>query len=145
MTRFKIFSALTLTCFAILGCGGGGSTVTGEVSFNGKPLEKGYVTFNPTDGKSAPVGAEVVGGRYTAKNVAVGKNKVVVVSTAVSGPAPETMDAAIAEAKKAKGGPTADAPTDKSEGNNQEHDIPAGSHTLDLKLRASVSSDGKVR
>ena len=61
MTRSKLFYSLAFLCLVVLGCGGGsGSTVTGDVTFNGKPLEKGYVTFTPADSKSAPVGAEVV-------------------------------------------------------------------------------------
>ena len=145
MLRAKILSALAFMFLAALGCGGSGTSVSGEVTFNGKPIEKGYVTFNPVDGKSTPVGAEIVNGKFTAKNVSVGKNKVLVASTAAPESVPETMDAAIAEAKKAKKGPTADTLTDKSEGNNQEHDIPSGSHTLNLTLKTSISSDGKVR
>jgi hypothetical protein len=145
MTRSQLSAALSFTLLAAFGCGGGdGSTVSGEVTFNGKPLDKGYVTFNPSDGKGKPVGAEIVGGKYTARNVAPGKNKVLVTST-VAGQASDSMDAAIAEAKKAKGGPPADAPTDKSDGNNQEHDIPSGGHTLNLTIKTASSSDGKVR
>lgn len=146
MTRVKILSALSLIALVALGCGGGGSAVSGEVTFNGKPIEKGYVTFTPVDGKGTPVGAEITNGKYSAKNVPAGKNKVSVTSTTATGPMADNMDAAIAQAKKdAKAGPSADAPTDKSEGNNAEHDIPSGSHTLNLTLKASVSSDGKVR
>jgi hypothetical protein len=145
MTRSQILSALALACLLALGCGGKGSTVTGTVTFNGQPLEKGYITFNPTEGKGAPVGAEIVKGKYTAANVAPGKNKVLVVSTATTDAAPESMDAAIAEAKKAPKGPSKDQPTENSEGNNQAHDIPSGNHVLDLTIKTAVSTDGKVR
>lgn len=145
MTRSQILSALALACFLALGCGGKGSTVTGTVTFNGQPLEKGYITFTPTEGKGAPVGGEIVKGKYTAANVTPGKNKVLVVSTVVTEQAAESMDASIAAAKKAPAGASKDQPTENSEGNNQAHDIPSGNHTLDLTIKTGMSADGKVR
>jgi hypothetical protein len=50
-------------------------TVSGTVSVDGKPAEKGAITFIPTDGQAPTAGGEIKAGRYTAR-VPLGKAKV---------------------------------------------------------------------
>lgn len=66
-----------LAAALLLGCSGDNTTgeVTGTVSVDGKPAEKGSIGFVPVDGKSPTAGAEIKDGKYTAK-VPVGTAKV---------------------------------------------------------------------
>jgi hypothetical protein len=68
---------LALAIVAAAGCSGGPvlGTVTGSVTVDGKPAEKGAVTFIPADGKSPTAGGEIKEGKYTAR-VPVGTAKV---------------------------------------------------------------------
>jgi len=63
------FFSVGLSLFVAAGCGksnDGRSSVTGEVTFDGAPLESGVVTLIPTEGTNSPsAGAEIVKGRYT--------------------------------------------------------------------------------
>jgi len=84
-TLLILFLALLAT-----GCsgGGGGVTISGTVTYNGTPLEKGAITFLPEDGKGASSGAMIEKGQYKATNVSRGKNRVqVVASSTVQTPA----------------------------------------------------------
>jgi hypothetical protein len=62
-----------------VGCGSSPGTVSGTVSYRGKLLEHGSVTFQAADGFmcQANIGS---GGKYEIRNVAPGKVKVAVVS-----------------------------------------------------------------
>jgi len=142
MRRFHFFRAsfpiLALGLLAAVGCGSKGSTVSGTVTFNGKPVPEGYINFYPADGKSAPAGGAIKDGRYSVSNVAVGKNRVEVTSNP-SGTAPSSMDESI-KAKETKRSADTIALTDQ--GNSQTHEI-SGSTELNLDIKTSNSSDGK--
>ena len=58
---------LGLACAAVLlvtGCGDGRVRVNGTVLFEGKPLEEGFVSFEPADGVGPTTGGPVTDGRY---------------------------------------------------------------------------------
>jgi hypothetical protein len=62
----------------LLGCGGGDNSppyanVSGTVSFNGKPIEKGTITF-ATDGRP-PSQMDIIDGKYAGQAM-VGSNKI---------------------------------------------------------------------
>jgi hypothetical protein len=53
---------------ALAGCGdSAGSQVSGTVTVDGNPVEKGRIRFFPVDGKSQPAGGEIKGGAYSVK------------------------------------------------------------------------------
>jgi hypothetical protein len=70
-------AALSVALTVLIGCGGGDgmADVTGTVTIDGTPAEKGSVTFLPADGKSATAGGEIVNGKYSAR-VPLGTSKV---------------------------------------------------------------------
>src|SRR5262249_59994 len=83
-----------LLCVALplcAGCGGT-ATVTGQVTFDGKPVERGQIAFLPLDDKGdldskVPViGAGINKGKYAAKDVPVGKNKASIPADEIEGP-----------------------------------------------------------
>lgn len=76
----RLGTALAVCALAV-GCGSGGPVmgrVSGTVSFEGKPLEKGTVTFIPTDDKRPPAtGTIQAGGYYVLKTTEPGDGAVV--------------------------------------------------------------------
>jgi hypothetical protein len=61
----------------IAGCSNNqASDVTGTVTVDGEPVEKGSISFIPADGKSNTAGGDIVNGKYVATNVPVGSMKV---------------------------------------------------------------------
>ena len=63
------------------GCGKPKGSVSGQVTFNGTPLKSGFVTFLPEKGAAvdSPIDSE---GKYSVKNVPVGKAKISIRSQA---------------------------------------------------------------
>jgi len=47
----------------LAGCGGP-TSLTGKVSYDGKPIEKGTITFEPVDGHGQATGGTIEGGKY---------------------------------------------------------------------------------
>ena len=68
---------LLASALVIAGCsdGAGLADVTGSITVDGAPAEKGSITFIPDDGKGPTAGGEIVAGRYAAR-VPVGTSKV---------------------------------------------------------------------
>jgi hypothetical protein len=61
------------------GCGASGTAdVSGTVSYDGKPIERGSITFIPADGNAATAGAQIENGKYAAAKVPTGTAKVVI-------------------------------------------------------------------
>lgn len=46
------------------GCDRGRFPIQGEVSFNGKPVEEGTISFEPADGKGPTTGGTIAAGKY---------------------------------------------------------------------------------
>lgn len=60
------------TCFlaallvtALAGCGSGKATVTGKVTLDGQPLEKGTISFEPVDGATSSAEGPIAAGAYS--------------------------------------------------------------------------------
>ncbi len=76
--------AVAFFCWAILavsGCGHGtdysSSTVSGTVTIDGRPVAKGFITFNPTkQGQGPSAGGKIAEGKYQCERVPVGKQRV---------------------------------------------------------------------
>jgi hypothetical protein len=142
-----------LALVVVVGCGGSGVkkvSVTGSVSLDGTPLEKGTITFVPAD-KSAQggtAGGEITNGKFSVATVSAGKNRVTIeevhpVKTATSyeehqAERSKMMQAAINKAAGMKEKRAMDAQrkiSDDTAGNNQTIDVPpAGLEDLNIKL-----------
>ena len=64
-----------MACLAGCGRGGGMASLTGTVSYDGQPVEKGLIAFVPADGKGPTAAAPVTDGKYSVK-VAYGRKVV---------------------------------------------------------------------
>jgi len=72
----------------VVGCGGGGADtgeLSGSVTYDGKPVGEGSITFIATDGKSPTAGGAIKDGKYTATKVPVGTSKVSISAVKVVG------------------------------------------------------------
>lgn len=66
-------SLLGLVIWAGCGKSSGGVTVSGTVTFDGRPVEEGYVTFSPADGKGPARGGPIKDGKFTVTDVMPGE------------------------------------------------------------------------
>jgi hypothetical protein len=90
MTRFLRFEAacVALSLLLLPGCGGSGSTVkrvvmSGNVTYEGKPIENGMIRFTCQESVSGAVSSEgkIKNGAYKLLDVIPGKNTVYVLVT----------------------------------------------------------------
>ncbi|HYH63772.1 MAG TPA: hypothetical protein VD866_03645 [Urbifossiella sp.] len=68
LTRFKLALTLaTTSCLLVLvaGCGGGKTTLEGEVTFGGQPVDGGAIILIPKEAKDSASGARIINGKYT--------------------------------------------------------------------------------
>ncbi len=69
----------------LAGCSSSNGTITGKVTYQGKPLPSGTVTFVPEKGGSAVVGV-IQDGEYKATKVPTGPAKIAVITSSTSAP-----------------------------------------------------------
>ncbi len=74
MRMARIFSFVGFIVL-LLGCGDGMGQVTGTVTFNGTPIEKGSISFYPVDGKAVTTGGKIKDGAYSVR-VPIGEMQV---------------------------------------------------------------------
>lgn len=123
------------------GCSDPVGTVSGEVTYDGKAVKNGYVSFVPTDGKGAAVGGPITDGRYSVDKVPLGPKLVKVEAADKAGPSIQTTEELerFSRENKGKVGPDGIISTDSvppdAEGNNQKVDVKAGGQTIDLHLK----------
>jgi hypothetical protein len=125
----------------VAGCSAPNATVSGDVSYDGKPVKNGYVTFMPSNGQGAVAGGPISDGKYTVKNVPPGPKIVKVEAADKAGPSIQTTEELekFSRENKGKVGPdgiisTESVPQD-AVGNNQTMDVMAGPQTIDLHLK----------
>jgi len=68
---------LALACLFAAGCGSPDLSVKGAVSFAGKPIESGSISFEPADGVGPSLGGTIEAGRYQVSGRAPAGKKIV--------------------------------------------------------------------
>lgn len=118
------------------GCGGSAlTTVEGLVTFDGKPVEDGAITFEPADGVGPAAGGTIKNGKYRLAGeggVVPGAKIVRIIASRKTGRKVEAMP----------GGPLADEveqfiPVEYNRQSTLTVEIPAGTVTKDFELTAS--------
>ena len=141
VSRVGFFSAVGLLCLSAIGCGDPNlGSVSGSVTYEGQPIEKGSINFLPVDGKGASAGGEIVAGKYEVAEVPPGQKivEVIAVRDVPFARSSEEMAQRAAEAQ-ARGDRTglidpADIVPPDAEGNNATHEIKPGEQTLHIAL-----------
>jgi len=126
---------VALAGIVLAGCGkSGGVTVSGRVTYSGEPVQAGYVTFAPADGKGPSVGGPIANGQYQVLHVPPGE-KIVSVTGGGEIQFPKTSEEM--EELTAKGQQLAVPPQipANAKGNNQKVTVTSGpKQTIDLAL-----------
>jgi hypothetical protein len=62
----QVLSLLAVVLCALVGCGSGNNAVkvTGAVSYDGQPVEKGEIIFTPADGSGQSAASKIENGEY---------------------------------------------------------------------------------
>jgi hypothetical protein len=74
-TTLTAWGIALMACLVGCGHGDGLLVISGTVSYDGKPLEKGLINFIPADGKGPTAAAAIADGKYSVK-IAPGKKQV---------------------------------------------------------------------
>jgi hypothetical protein len=125
--RFPVVCSLAL----LLGCGQSGG-LTGSVSYNGQPVERGSIAFSPVDGKGPVFGGKIENGKFDIPTAHAGKKRAVVRGIR-EGVVPQSREEADAAAK-AGTFKLPDYIAEDAAGNSQEVDVSGGGQTLDFAI-----------
>lgn len=145
MKRVRMLvAAVTLAAAAGLlsGCGSSLGSVSGEVTYEGKPVGDGYITFTPSDGKGKDTGGPITSGHYQVSGLPPGPKvvKVIAVKQVNFASSSEEMMQRAAEARKLGSHDglvdPADTIPENAEGNNAKVDVKSGAQTHDFVLKA---------
>jgi hypothetical protein len=111
-------------------------TVSGSVTFNGKPLEKGEIIFSPTGAKGGSAGGQVVAGNYRVEGLVPAPYQVSVTAVGelkIIGPNDPEAKRKLTDAEiQALIDPL---PPDTT-GKEQSTEVKGGSQVLDFKLES---------
>jgi len=135
---FSLTIPITFFCLGFCGCD---STIriSGQVTFEGKPVEKGQIIFLPADGQGPISGAPILKGKYALNNLSPGSKKVQISSSRAIGPPVKNLEEMAK--KKGKDEEPAEIEQDPNAipanavGNNATVEIKGSQSNLDFDLR----------
>lgn len=121
----------------VAGCGsGGGTTVSGSVTYEATPVASGQIMFTPADGKGPIVGGPIAAGSYSVSDLTPGQKVVQISSSedAVVILTSEDLAKAAQTGKPAAPPPKVMVPP-QATGNGATVEIKSGRQTLDFHLK----------
>lgn len=139
MIRASFLLGMSLSL--LTGCGPATSTVTGEVTYEGNPVEDGYITFAPVDGKGNDGGGKITNGKYRVEGIQPGTKQVKVIATkkvnfaSNSDEMKAKADKALKAGKKDGLIDPADIIPDTAVGNNAKVEIAVGESQQNFALK----------
>lgn len=124
MTRVLLLVAFF--AFGVVGCSRNATTsVRGKVTWNGDPIEKGYITFYPVESTDSTKGAEIVDGEYKVADLAPGRRRVFI-------SVPPNVE--VRDGNRLKLIPNRARITQQTPGNNQVVEVRPGSSEINVTL-----------
>lgn len=150
--RFKPFATLAMTAallWMIAGCNHS-TVVTGHVTCDGQPIQKGSIAFSPADGQGPSCGGPIANGQYQLE-VPPGQ-KIVQISRlkAVAFDRNDGRQAALADEAIKRGDTSGtydcvDPAFAQAEGNHARIEVKPGNQTIDFSLKTPTtqSTDAK--
>lgn len=121
---------LALLTLAAVGCAEQSPTISGKITYEGKDVPSGMISFLPANGQGTPFGSTIQNGSYTVEKGYVGKRFVAIsAKNEVKFNGREMI-------MPAEGKPGDDLIPENAVGNMQEVEIKGGSQTLDFHLKA---------
>lgn len=132
--RRSIEVYLCLAIAALAGCKQNANSISGQVTYNGTPVENGYISFGPV-GSGRSIAAPIVNGEFSIAEVAPGKYTAVASGTRRINHYSSSAEAN-ANAKKFAGhaSEAADYIAPDAEGNSQQVEITSGDQKLDFAI-----------
>jgi hypothetical protein len=131
----------TLAAIALLvGCGQNIASVTGSVTYNGQPVKKGFISFQPSNGQGKSFAAPIADGVYTAPQAVPGNMTAIITGTrevnfyASSAESYQKANEAQKSGKLADVAEAADYIAPDAEGNSKEVEVQPGDQTLDFAI-----------
>jgi hypothetical protein len=123
---------LVLACLALAapGCSRPDAVLKGTVTFNGIPLEEGYITFFPVESVAATCGTDIRAGAYELKQPPPGSWRVLIA------PPPKARVVRTAQGQERVVVSATNTLSATTTGNNQVVSISADDQTLDFHLRS---------
>lgn len=132
---------LTGTVLCLAGCGTA-TTVSGTITYEGEPVQEGWVTFLPVDGNGSEAGAKITDGEYHVDEISPGEKTVQIVGVKE---VPFVASSAEME-QQSRENPNrvgdgrdlvypADTVPPDAVGNNQRVTVNEGAQTLDFDLK----------
>jgi hypothetical protein len=126
----SIAKLLALFAFVTVGCAEKPPTISGKVTFDGKDVASGMISFLPINGQGTPFGSTIKDGSYTIDQGHAGKRLVAIsAKNEVKFNGREMI-------MPAEGKPGDELIPENAVGNMQEVEVKAGSQTLDFNLTA---------
>lgn len=114
----------------VLGCNQS-TTVSGQVTLNGEPVQKGSISFRPIDGLGKSCGSMIEDGRYFVDDASPGR-RVAVVTAVDTEKLARTREDFLKPRRQAE---MVDIISPSDEGNSQSVVISKGAQTLDFAIQ----------
>lgn len=117
------------------------TSVSGTVTYEGQPVDNGYITFAPADGRGPSAGGPIAAGAYQLDKITPGTKQIQIIGVKAVPFARNSEDMARMAAEAAQRGDTTgiidradEVPADAA-GNNAQVEIKPGPQTLDFHLK----------
>lgn len=130
-------AAAMLAVMLAAGCGDS-TAVSGRVTYEGRPLAKGLISFVPSDGQGPSCGGAIANGQYRVA-LSAGKKRVRILETKVADHVPTRQELEAAQKTKPGGKDDNGVMPPNAEGNDVEVEIVSGGQSLDFALKTPAN------